>query len=409
MQRYIVLSCSLAAVADILSACTVSPTLGWVYQPEESLVWGLTVNNTNDGGFIVGGGYNSQYSMYALKLSATGALDWDMAYSNLSAGGSHGELWRCPAYGLLQTADGGYMIVGSGKLDNITTPDKSYLLVKTGPSGEVASSKVYAPVNPYVAGQLCINNEAGTLDITSDGGYFVAGSSYVGGYDLASVLKTKANGDVEFLKVINDNAKAYNQIITGGQQTFDGNYILTGYSDNGSPRGYLALLIKLDESGEPLFSKTYRYVPGGYGAIAYAIAETLDAGYVIGGDLVNDIGKALNHGPWLAKFDIDGNLLWELTLPVEYNLFTPAAIEETPQGDLLVGGKDRTGTMAIAKLNAEGGQIWTFTLPAELPKASVNDITLTEDGGCVVVGSGISSGTLVAKIANVFTVADAAR
>ena len=409
MRRYIVLSCSLAAVAVFLSACTVSPTLAWIYQPEESSVWGLTVNNTNDGGFIVGGGYNSQYSMYALKLSETGTLDWDMAYSNLSEGGSHGELWRCPAYGLMQTADGGYMMVGSGKLDNITSPDKSYLLVKTGPSGDVSLSKVYAPVNPYAAGQLCINNEAGTLDITSDGGYFVAGSSYVGGYDLASVLKTNANGDVEFLKVINDNAKAYDQIITGGQQTFDGNYILTGYSDNGSPRGYLALLIKLDASGEPLFSKTYQYVPGGYGAIAYAIAETMDGGYVIGGDLVNNIGKVLNHGPWLAKFDINGDLRWEMMIPDAYNLFMPGAIEETPQGDLLVGGKDRTGTMAIAKLNAEGSLIWTHLLPAELPKASVNDNPLTEDGGCVAVGSGISSGTLVAKVANVFTAEDAAR
>lgn len=409
MRRYIMLSCSLAAVAVFLSACTVSPTLGWVYQPEEDSVWGLTVNNTDDGGFIMGGGYNSQYSMYALKLSAAGTMDWDMAYSNLSEGGSHGELWRCPAYGLLQTADGGYIMAGAGKLDNTTLPDKSYLLVKTGPSGDYASSKIYAPTNPFVEGQVCVNNRAGALDITSDGGYFVAGSSYVGGYNLASVLKTNANGDVEFLKVINDNDKAYDQIITGGQQTMLDEYVLTGYSENGSPKGYLALLIKLDRFGGLLFSKTYQYVPGGYGAIAYAIAETMDGGYVIGGELVNDIGKVLNHGPWLAKFDADGNLLWETKLPDEYNLFSPGAVEETPQGDLLVGGKDRTGAMAIAKLNAESGLIWTFTLPAELPGATVNDITLTEDGGCVAVGSGISSGTIVVKIANVFVVKDAAR
>jgi len=186
-------------------------------------------------------------------------------------------------------------------------------------------------------------------------------------------------------------------------------YILTGYSENGSPQGYLALLIKLDRFGGLLFSKTYQYVPGGYGAIAYAVAETVDGGYVIGGDLVNDIGKVLNHGPWLAKFDADGNLRWELALPQEYNLFTPQAIEETPRGDLLVGGKDKTGAMAIAKLNAEAGLIWTFTLPAELPKGSVNDITLTEDGGCVAVGSSNGSGTIVFKIANVFTVEDTAR
>lgn len=404
MRRSFLLSAVVISLFAALTGCTVSPILDWVYVPDEGSVWGLTVSNTNDGGFIVGGGYDSQYSMYALKLTSSGLVDWDMEYSNLSAGGSHSELWRTEARGLLQTSDGGYIMVGSGKNDNDGMPENAYLLVKTDYSGQFVWSKTYAPVNPYIAGQLCINDAPGALDITDDGGYFVAGSSYVGGYELASVLKTDADGNVDFLKVINDNAKAYNQIITGGQQTADGGYILCGYSDNGSPHGYLALLIKLDADGNTEFSKTYQYVPGGYGAMANGVTETMDGNYVLGGDLINSITKSLGHGPWMAEFDADGDLLWEQAIPADANIVTPRTFIETPQGDLLAGGEDHAGAMALSKFTANGSLLWTYVPPEDVPHAIVNDITLTEDGGCVMVGSGISTGTVVAKVINVFTV-----
>lgn len=404
MWRRLVVSCAFLAVTAGLQACTVSPTLGWTYMPEATSVWGLSVDNTSDGGVVVGGGHNSAYDMYALKLSASGSLDWDMAYSNLSTEGSHGELWRTPAYGLRQTDDGGYIIAGSGNNDEEPLPDKAYLLVKTNDTGEVVWSRTYAPVNPFVTGQLCIRNIPGALDVTSDGGYFIAGSSYVGGFDMASVLKTDANGEVEFLKIINDNDKDYNQIITDGQQTLDGGYILTGFSDNGSSHGYLALLIKLDAAGNTVFSKTYQYIPEDHGATSYAVAQTMDGEYVIGGILVNDITKVLNHGFWMARLDENGNLLWEQALGSTGGIYYPRTIAETPQGDLVAGGADGTGSMAVSKFSPAGALLWNFSLPAELPKAAANDLTLTADGGCVVVGSGISAGTIVAKINNVFPV-----
>ena len=396
-----------AALAMFFSACTVSPTLGWTYVPDETSIWGLTVANTEDGGFIIGGGYNSQYSMYALKLNATGLRDWDMAYSNLSAQGSHSELWRDEARGIRQTADGGYIMAGSGKHDSdpADQPDKSFLLVKTGTTGDVAWSRAYAPLNPYSPGKACINNMPYALDITSDGGYFVAGSSYVGGYHLASVLKTDAAGNVEFLKVINDNAKAYDQIVTDARQTSDGGYIVCGYSENGSPHGHLALLIKLDAAGETVFSSTYQYAPGGYGAIASAVTPTLDGGYVLCGDLINNITKVLNHGPWMAKLNADGDeVLWEQAFGEAEAIYNTRTIEETPQVDLLAGGKNAVGAMALAKFTGNGGLLWTYSLPDTFPDATVNDLALTEDGGCVLVGSSVTATTVVAKIVNVFPV-----
>jgi len=345
--------------------------------------------------------------MYALKLNAQGFRDWDMTYSNLSDEGSQTELWRNEARGIRQTADGGYILVGSGKHDSdpVDLPDKSFLLVKTGATGAVDWSRAYAPPNPYSSGKACVNNHPYALETTSDGGYFVAGSSYVGGYNLATVLKTDAAGNVEFLKVINDNAKAYDQIITGARQTSDGGYVVCGYSENGSPHGYLALVIKLDADGGLVFSSTYQYAPGGYGAIALAITPTLDGGYVLCGDLVNNITKVLNHGPWMAKLNENGDeILWEYALNEANAIYNPRTIEETPQGDLLAGGKSAAGAMTLAKFTGNGALLWTYTLPDTLPDVTANDLTLTGDGGCVLVGSGINSTTVVAKIVNVFAV-----
>jgi hypothetical protein len=401
MFRYLSLSITLVIVSLFLPACTVTPILGWTYVPSEGSIWGLTVGDTDDEGFIIGGGYDSQYNMYALKLTGSGVYDWDKVYSNLSSGGSHSELWRHEARGLLQTDDGGYIMLGAGKIEGDGLDDKNYLLVKTDASGDIVWSKTYAPDNPYDTGNICCCNKPYALDITDDGGYLAVGSSYVGGYNLASILKTDADGNVDVCKVINDNAKAYDQDIIAGQQTSDGGYLLSGYSDNGSPHGYLALLIKLDADANLEFSKTYQYVPKNHGAAAYAVTQTEDEGYVIGGQLINDITKVLTHGFWMAKLDGDGDMVWEKSIEDGTTIGYPKTIVETPQGDLLTAG-EKSGTMALSKFTAGGVLLWNFILPDTLPAATGNDLTLTKDGGCVVVGSGINSSTVIAKINNVF-------
>jgi uncharacterized repeat protein (TIGR02543 family) len=68
-----------------------------------------SVQQTNDGGYIVAG-YSSSfgaggYDVWVLKLSPTGAIDWQRTY-----GGSDGE--NANAYSIQQTSDGGYIVAG---------------------------------------------------------------------------------------------------------------------------------------------------------------------------------------------------------------------------------------------------------------------------------------------------------
>lgn len=406
MGRSAVVCLCVVSVCSVLLGCpsTPSPSIAWSYFPTEATIWGLTVNNTSDGGCIIGGGHNTSYDMYALKLDAVGAKQWDKPYSNISTDANHTELWRYEAHGLQQTPDGGYILFGAGHNEGDGLPDRSFLLVKTDATGNVVWSKTYAPNNPYDPGHYCVNNRCGALQVTSDGGYVAFGSSYVGGYNIASIIKTDAEGNAQICKVINDNARAYNEEITGGQQTADGGYVLGGYSDNGSPHGYLALLIKLSAAGDIEVSKTYQYTPDAHGATAYAITQTADGGYVLGGELVNNITKASTYGCWLSKVDALGDIVWSRAYGHSNTIHYPNAIKETPQGDIVAAGAESAGPMELAKFNSDGDLLWNFAMPDNYPSATANDIALTEDGGCIIVGSGLGSNTQVVKVRNVFAV-----
>ena len=391
-----------------------SPAFGWVTILLPDSIWGLALDQTADGGLIMAGGHNSAYDLYVLKLTNTNTLAWDGIYSSMSGDVSPVELWGHEARGIQQTQDGGYVILGgghtwiNGQPDGL--PDDSFLLIKTNNTGQITWSKAYAPENPYSLGDTCVNNRAFALQVTSDGGFMAAGSSYVGGNNLASILKTDSAGTVQFMKVVNNNNNEYGQEIVAAQQTADNGYILCGYSADG-PTGYMALLIKLDSNGNVVWSKTYQDIVGDRGAEAYAVAQTADGGYVLGGELINSIShfvkghenaKVSTYGCWLAKVDSNGNQLWFKSYGHDTTLHYPKSIKITPQGDIVAGGSLSAGPMALAKFDsANGDLLWNFSFNAQ-PNATVNALELTNDGGCVMVGSGISTNTIIAKVTHVF-------
>ena len=388
-----------AALCLSLAGCK-APVLAWFFVPAEDTVLGTTLEATADGGVLMGGGHDSTYNMYALKLTAAGAKEWDQTYSNRTPDSNNTELWRQEASGARQTADGGYILLGAGHFSGDTLPEKSYLLVKTDAGGGIEWSKAHAPVNPYDAdGDLCVGNRPAALQVTADGGYVAFGSSYVGGVSLASILKTDAAGNVQFHKVINDQSREVEELIEAGQQTADGGYILAGHGSG--DHGYAAVLIKLDAAGNLQWSKTYQDAVGGYGAEAYAVVQTADGGYVMGGELVNSITKVLIHGCWMAKFDPNGVAVWFHHYENGETVQLPYALAETPQGDLVAAGKDTFGKPLLSKLTAGGAVVWNFT-DERLPGATGKAVALTADGGCAVTASGISGGTVVFKVANVF-------
>src|SRR5690606_36383484 len=102
------------------------------------------------------------------------------------------------------------------------------------------------------------------------------------------------------------------------QQTFDGGYIMVGYSrsNNGDVSGnhghYDYWVVKLDMSGNIQWQKSL----GGSGVdMAHSIQQTIDGGYIVAGlSQSNDGDVTGNHGGadyWIVKLDDNGNIDWQ--------------------------------------------------------------------------------------------------
>lgn len=141
--------------------------------------YGLSVRETGDGGYIVGGQTASSGSggvdAYLIKVDAGGEIEWDATY-----GGTLDD------YGLSvrQTSDGGYMLAGETYSFGLGETD-AYLL-KTDASGNLEWTRTFGG-SSY--------DGAASLDLTTDGGCVLAG--YTSSYG-------DIEGDVYLIKVQSD-------------------------------------------------------------------------------------------------------------------------------------------------------------------------------------------------------------
>lgn len=142
--------------------------------------WASHIEQTPDGGYIVAGGAAdaSWYcNTYLLKIDSDGNIVWCQVYD----GG--GDDW---ANHLAQTDDGGYILAGVS--DYYEEVDAGVFVVKTNSLGDTIWTRIYGGVD---------YDEGGDVIQTSDGGYLIVGSTYsfgAGGSDFY-VIRTDAFGD----------------------------------------------------------------------------------------------------------------------------------------------------------------------------------------------------------------------
>ena len=196
--------------------------------------YAYSVQQTRDSGFIIGGLVGpSVYYALLVKVSSNGSLEWYRAFHS----GTTSFLGRS----VQQTRDGGYILAG------YTYPHSNQeapLLVKTNSLGNVLWSKKYS--SPSFSNVVA----AYSVQQTSDDGYVVAGSNWVGSKTIPFVFKTDSVGSVMWGKQFPNSNSA---VPTGGepfvQQTSDGGYILSCVTDSLGAGGKDFCLIKVDATG----------------------------------------------------------------------------------------------------------------------------------------------------------------
>ncbi|MFC2050432.1 hypothetical protein ACFLTN_04570 [Chloroflexota bacterium] len=276
-----------------------------------------SVQQTTDGGYIVGGGtfsYGSGgYDIWLIKTDGEGNKLWDKTF-----GGQGYD--NCEA--VQQTADGGYIICGTLKL----LKSSAMWLIKTDANGNKLWDKTFKigilPVSGY------------SVQENSGGGYIVCGelsNNYIW------LIKTDAEGNMIWDKTFENCQKPL------VQQTKDGGYIIC------SRDGVATWLIKTDGEGNKLWDKTFTSGKKEKSATSDgdSVKQTSDGGYIICGQRFRPPGVFMRSWDtyiWLAKTDADGNELWNETFP-DRGSACGNSVQQTKDGGYIVCGSSGSYVM----------------------------------------------------------------
>ncbi|HQO10670.1 MAG TPA: T9SS type A sorting domain-containing protein [Clostridiales bacterium] len=170
------------------------------------------------------------------------------------------------------------------------------------------------------------------------------------------------------------------------RQTFDGGYIIAGYSSDSLFSGMT--LFKTDHSGNQEWRKTT-----GYGMNeGYSVIETKDSCFVIAGYYVYSVKKInMVNLIYIEKTDKNGNTLWTYEQPYQVddewyeNNYEAYEIIQTCDGGYAATGSSFFGYFII-KLDSLGNEEWLQTDSTEFTESCGRSIIQTEDKGFVITG-----------------------
>ena len=253
---------------------------------------GSSVQQTNDGGYIIAGSTfssgNGDEDVYLIKTDGSGNEQWTKTF-----GGAYYDVGSS----VQQTTDGGYIIAGSTSSFGNGVPD--VYLIKTDGNGDSLWTKTFGGAY-YDVGS--------SVQQTSDGGYIICGCTNSFGNGLPDcylyLIKTDVNGDLLWTKTFGgtdwDDDDKGNSI----QQTTDGGYIITGWINRGVfSESYDVFLIKTDGSGNEQWTKTFGGTENDSGN---SVQQTTDGGYIICGN-TESFGNGISD-VYLIKTDENGNI-----------------------------------------------------------------------------------------------------
>ena len=216
---------------------------------------------------------------------------------------------------------------------------------------------------------------------TSDDGFIIVGEtkSYSKGEDDKDLwlLKTDKNGNEQWNKTIGGTETDLGRSF---QQTSDGGYILTGYTNSFDSGKGDVWLIKIDSYGNEEWNKTF----GGREADSgVSIQQTYDDGYII-------VGYTFSYAKgdaWVIKTDTNGNEEWNTTCGIYGCGFS---IDKTDDGGYIICGEVYESSsfddIFLIKLDANGNELWNKTFGG-IGYEHGYGVQQTSDGGYILIGS----------------------
>jgi gliding motility-associated-like protein len=377
----LILALTLALAGNAL-AQTGLPPRQWVFNYGGNDVdIPFVIKFTTDGGTIAAGYTDSKtgdvspqpnrdyWDLWIVKLDKCGMIQWERSF-----GGTGYESAR----DIVQTADGGYMVLGeTNSTDGGVVAGyggtKDIWLLKITAAGTLQWQKRYGGTG------LDIGNH---IEITNDGGYLIAASTSsndgdihgnhgTGGYTDGVLMKITAAGAVQWSKCYggSKNEELFDFEIVNGTTYLAG---FTNSVDGDIPpdqKNYDVWLLAIDANGNKIYSKIYG---GSQNDVAYCMTKGANgtltlAGYTTSTD--GDVSGAKgSQDYWILNVTTAGKLNWQKDLggtDAEYakTILTDAdggyiigGISYSSNGD--VGNPLGDGDFWTVKLSATGNLVW---------------------------------------------------
>jgi hypothetical protein len=311
---------------------------------------GLSVIQTSDGGYAIGGASSWSEAATFVKLDSSGNLQWTRAYSNIVS--------------VVQTADNGYVLFCQN------------LVVKTNADGNLESS--------FSLGL----NGSGTVEggiVTRDGDYIVVGNSLGDNEEyFAWLYKFDAQGNILWSKKYTGGIAFY-----AVAETADRGCVMAGRSKNDF------WLAKLDSNSNMQWDQTYAEGDPLDWHIVYSVVQSKDGGFLLAG-----AGEWHASGsgqvPWLIKVTSQGYKQFSLPYGhIPNDSF--CAVVQADGGYALALGL----SPGLVRVDSSGSELWNITLDSRGEWASnyrASSLTRTQDGGYAVAGTVFGDTAFIARV-----------
>jgi Zn-dependent protease len=250
---------------------------------------GYNAVQTADGGYLVIGVTksfgNGSYDAWLLKLDDQGRMVWNRTY-----GGSGGD-WL---YGIATATDGNFLLVGA--TNSMGAGGFDVWLVKVNGNGDAIWSRTYG--SAY--------NDAGfSVAPLANGGCAVAGYRGVasGEADFL-ILRADADGNPVWERMYHHGVQDWCKAITA---TSDGGLAASGWTQAAIGSKAQAYLLKVDVNGDIQWGHAYGRTDGD--SYSYGVMQTEDGDYLLSGH-TNAIGVG-GMEFYLVRTGKDGRTIWE--------------------------------------------------------------------------------------------------
>lgn len=311
---------------------------------------------------------SNKKDFYLVKIDSLGDLIWTRTF---------GDEVNDVGISLAQTKNGYFLVGGTNSFGN---GDYDIYVVSIDEDGEKLWDKTYGGTNHDFA-----------YSIINDEGNFV-----LAGY--TSSFNDSLNSDGYIIKINKEGKLLWQQTFGGDKWDIfysiikDNNgYIAVGYTDsfgNGKTDFYA---VKVDLSGNVIWSKTYG---GNRDDRATTIINCHDGGFLIGGKSTSYIARGFGWDIFLVRTNNNGDIKWTKSFPASELEIGNSIIQEQDNGFVIVGIKKCYGicdsNAYVIRIDADGNTKWMRILAAKRDDF-VNSICKVNDG-YVIAGTTNSYG-----------------